>query len=56
MAINYFTGKFSKNGQSVTKTVTSTTKSPTQLGRELKQSMQNRGYKYSQGSAGTKAK
>lgn len=57
MAISYFRGKFTdKNGKTVTKEVTSTTKSSTQLGRELKSAMSNKGYKYSQGSYGNKAK
>lgn len=57
MATNYFKGTFTNaNGKKITKEFTSSTKSSTQLQKEAKESMGNKGYKYSSGSMGTKSK
>lgn len=56
MNVNYFRGEFIKNGKKIIKEVTSTSKSGSILGKELKEKMKDMGYKYMQGGMGTKSK
>lgn len=52
--VNNFKGKFTNAaGKTVVKTVSSSSKSSTQLARETKEAMKNKGYKYSSGSLGS---
>lgn len=55
MQENYFKGKFvNDNGKVVNKEKNSRSVSPTELGREVKKEMKEKGYRYEYGSAGTR--
>lgn len=56
MSTNYFKGTFEKDGKKVTKEFTSSTKSSSQLQKEAKDLMKDKGYKYTSGSLGTRSK
>ena len=54
--MNYFTGEFVKDGVKKIVKATSQSKSGSILGKEIKEKMKKAGYKYMQGSMGTKSK